>query len=172
MNKETLIRDQIIAPHFPHLKDVKARHLNVESLIEECIAIVSGLTNANGESEAQLAHDFVEDGSDCKTSTCSKNVRPTKSGGTSISYTGKITSVETKIGALRCTVYNEYKNSLDFFLIPHEYIKFMASDLGGKKGKGKKVINFSYHTTRDTYSNNMEEFRVATFKDICKVEEK
>jgi len=172
MNKETLIRDQIIAKYFPNLKDVKARHLNVESLIEECIAIESGLTNANDESEAQLEYDFVEDLSDSKTASCSKRVVTNKSGGTSISYTGKITSVETKLGALRCTVFNEYKNCLDFFLIPHGYIKFMAKDLGGKKGQGKKVIPYSYHTTRDTYSNNMEDFRVATFNDICKVEEK
>ena len=170
MNKETLIRDQIIAEYIPHLKDVKARHLNVESLIEECISIESGLTNANDESEAQLEYDFVEDLSDSKTASCSKKVSNTKSGGTSISYAGKITSVETKLGALRCVVYNEYKNSLDFFLIPHDYIKFMMKNLGGKKGQGKKVIPYSYHTTRDTYSNNMEDFRVETFKDICKVE--
>ena len=172
MNKETLIRDQIIAKYFDFVKEIKARHLNVELLIEECIAIESGLTHVNNECEANFEFDFLEDRSDSKTATCSKNVRNNKSGGTSISYSGKITSVETKQGPLRCTVYNEYKNSLDFFLIPHEYIDFMAKDLGGKKGQGKKIIPYSYHTTRDTYSNHMEKFRVATFKDICKVEEK
>ena len=166
MNKETLIRDQIIAEYFPNLKDIKARHLNVESLIEECIAIESGLTNANDESEINLQYDFIEDLSDSKTASCMKRVA-TKSGGTYISYSGKIAGVETKLGALRCTVYNEYKNSLDFFLIPHEYIKFMAKSMGGKNSH-KMGIFYSYNITHDSYSNNMEEFRVATFKDICK----
>jgi len=173
MCKKTLIVEQIIGKYFPveaFLKEFEAQDLNIERLVEKCIARESGLTWANNGKDAQLEYDFVEDKSDAKTASCSKVERYCEKNETLYtSYRGKITSVETKLGDLRCVVYNEYRDALDFFLIPHNYIKFMSSNLGGRKVQGKKVINYSYNTTKNTYSNNMEDFRVPTFKDICKV---
>lgn len=166
----------VVEDYFPSLKRadgkclVHPNDLKMETIAEKAIAIVSGLTWCGYRN---LPYDFVEDKSDCKTSSCT--AMPTKSKYTAVSgevteyestsYSGTISSVETKVGTLRVIVYNAHKNACDFFLIPHKHIIPLSNLMSGSYEKRR--IDYSYHRGKDAYSK-IEGFRVDTFEDVCK----
>jgi hypothetical protein len=159
MSKNQSMLNEIIVKYFPKYKGSDANDLNIERLIEKCIAKESGLTWVGDDG---LPWDFDEDQSDAKTGTC--RVYLTKKGYDACC--GEISSVDSKMGDLRVVIYNDYKNSCDYFLIPNKAIKSIASQNYGKNIKKMRIL-FSYSTRNDTYSNGLEVFRKDTFKEIC-----
>lgn len=172
MSKNTVFVRDIISKFFPEYNNIDANDLNVERIFEKCIAAESGLTWIGDDNEE---YDFLEDLSDAKTSSCTgkiKNKKNKKTGKvyTSTSYTGRITSVETKVGDLRCAVYNELTDKIDYFLIPFSAIERLATPVSRTgKSQYKLEISFSYNTRKDEYSNGMEDFRYYSFEDICRI---
>jgi hypothetical protein len=137
--------------------DVTPNDLNVTSLIEKAMAKVGKLKWVGDKNEE---FDF-EDGTDAKTSS----VTP------SISYTGQITGTETKKGALRCVISNEWSpNEVDYFYIPPKAVRKLEKNNGSKVKKG---IKFTYRPDipevrekdRDTYTQ-IEKYRVKSFKEV------
>lgn len=157
--KNKIMLNEIVVKYFPKYKDSDPFDLNIERLIEKCIAKESGLTWIGDEG---LPYDFKEDRSDAKTGCCRVNVSPE-------GYekcAGEISSVETKVGDLRVVIYNEARRTCHFFLIPHKMIKSLAV-WGYGKNSQKMRIMFSYSMRNDTYSNGLEVFRKSSFKEIC-----
>lgn len=172
MSKNTVFVRDIISKFFPEYTKIDADDLNVERIFEKCIAAQSGLTWIGDDNEE---YDFLEDYSDAKTSSCTRKVKSKKDkktgkSYTSASYTGRITSVETKIGDLRCAVYNELTDKIDYFLIPFSAIERLATPVSRTgKSQYKMQISFSYNTRKGEYSNGMEDFRYYSFEDICRI---
>lgn len=76
---------------------------------------------------------------------------------------GQITNVSGKIGHMRVAIWNELKNSIDFFLIPpNHYCTTYTSP-----ATPRASIQFSYHKKNDTYSNNLELYRVKLLNEVC-----
>jgi hypothetical protein len=157
--KNKIMLNEIVAKYFPKYKDSDPFDLNIERMIEKCIAKESGLTWVGDDG---LPYDFKEDRSDAKTGCCRINL--SKKGYESCS--GEIAGVENKVGDLRVVIYNEARRTCDFFLIPHKMIKSLAAWGYGQNEK-KMRINFSYSMRNDTYSNGLEVFRKSSFKEIC-----
>ena len=166
----------VVEDYFPSLKKADGKclvhpsDLKMETIAEKAIAVVSGLTWCGYR---LLPYDFVEDKSDCKTSSCTENNTKRKYTAVSgevreyeiTSYTGSIQGVESKVGTLRVIVYNAHKNACDFFLIPQKHIIPLSDLVSGSDEKRR--INYSYDRGKDTYSK-IEGFRVDTFEDVCK----
>jgi hypothetical protein len=157
--KNKIMLNEIVAKYFPKYKDSDPFDLNIERMIEKCIAKESGLTWIGDDG---LPYDFKEDRSDAKTGCCRINL--SKKGYESCS--GEIAGVENKVGDLRVVIYNEARRTCDFFLIPHKMIKSFAAWGYGQNEK-KMRINFSYSMRNDTYSKGLEVFRKSSFKEIC-----
>lgn len=172
MSKNTVFVRDIISKFFPEYTEIDANDLNVERIFEKCIAEQSGLKWVGDNNEE---FDFSDDLSDAKTSSCTKKVsrkKDKKTGKTytSANYSGKITSVETKVGDLRCAVYNELTDKIDYFLIPFSAIERLSTPVSRTgKGQYKKQILFSYNIKKGSYSNHMEDFRYYSFEDICRI---
>ena len=129
--------------------DLTPEDIKVETLVEKAIAKVGKLKWVGGENEP---YDF-EDGTDAKTSSVTAK----------ISYSGHITSTESKEGALRCVVTNEASpNEIDFFYIPAKAVRKLEKSNGSKAKKG---IKYTYNPEKDTYTQ-IEEFRVKNFKEL------
>lgn len=81
------------------------------------------------------------------------------------SHSGSINNMAGKDGWIRAAIYNHYKDSIDFFLLPPEHtVKCYFNKYDGAKGR----VMFSYSYIKDTYANNMEQYRVNSYKDVCK----
>lgn len=122
---------------------------NVERLIEESIAFIGKLVYVDAD-----GYDFLPDHSDSKTVTLTvlKN---------KVSCRGTIGSVGAKVGALRVVAFNAMHNCLDFFYIPHEYIKKL-------KFRHTKVSEgIALYFGKNGYYN-LEEYRVDNFEELAK----
>ena len=94
------------------------------------------------------------DFSDSKTTPINANTR-----------IGTISSVETKIGALRITAYNPFKESADYFYVSKRDMKYVKSPCYGNNDHKERIL-FSYSKKGDAYGM-FEEYRVKTFGDLA-----
>ena len=158
MSKETLLYNAILKDvlNLDLGSDLTPDDLKVEVLTEKAIAKVANLTWVGAEN---LPWDFAEDKSDAKTSNVAERV--------SVTYQGTITGTETKEGALRCVVTNEFSpNKVDYFYIPAHRVDKLSSAVGGTKNSGKKSIKYSYSKAKDEYGK-IDEFRCNSFEEMC-----
>ena len=152
-----LMRDVICIyhPEFRVSKDLRAygmKHsdiFNIERLIEESLAAVGPYEFVDEE-----GYDFT-DLSDSKTTTINANTR-----------TGTIGSVETKIGALRITAYNPFKQSADYFYVSKRNVKYVKSPCYGNSDHKERIL-FKWSEKGDTY-NMFEDYRVKSFEDLAR----
>jgi hypothetical protein len=144
----------IYHPEFRVSKDLRAygmKHpeiFNVERLIEESLAAVGPYELVDRE-----GYDFT-DLSDSKTTTINANTR-----------IGTISSVETKIGALRITAYNPFKESTDYFYVSKRDLKYVKSPCYGNNDHKERIV-FTYSKKGDTY-NMFEDYRVKSFQELA-----
>ena len=122
---------------------------NVERLIEESLSAVGNYLLVDCE-----GYDF-SDYSDSKTTTVNLNSR-----------VGTVSSVETKIGALRITAYNPFKNAADYFFVSRQDLKYVKSPCYGVNDH-KERIKFTYSKKSDSYGM-FEDYRVDNFKELAR----
>jgi len=153
---EILMRDVICIyhPEFIASRDLRKygmKHpniFNVERLIEESLASLGPYSFVDRE-----GYDFT-DFSDSKTTTINANTRQ-----------GNISSVETKIGALRITAYNPFKDAADFFYVSKRDLKYVKSPCYGVNAHKERIL-FQYSKKGDAYGM-FEDYRVKTFEDLA-----
>jgi hypothetical protein len=129
--------------------DMPAR-FNIELLIEETLAHVGNMQFVDGD-----GYDFLPDYSDSKTVTVNRNSR-----------VAEISSVETKIGAIRITAYNPFKAACDYFYIPADQLALVKEPCYAKKSVLKERIKFTYSKLGDGYGK-FERFRLASFTALA-----
>ena len=122
---------------------------NVERLIEESLAAVGPYRFVDEE-----GYDFT-DFSDSKTTTINANTR-----------TGTIGSVETKIGALRITAYNPFKDAADYFYVSKRDMKYVKSPCYGNNDHKERIL-FRWTEKGDNY-NMFEDYRVRSFEELAR----
>ena len=121
----------------------------IERLIEETLAALGPYRYVDEE-----GYDFT-DYSDSKTTTINSNTR-----------VGTINSVETKIGALRITAYNPFKESADYFYVSKRDLKYVKSPCYGVNDHKERIL-FSYSTRGDSYGI-FEDYRVKDFRELAR----
>lgn len=158
MSKSLVLMREVICiyhPEFRASKDLRAygiKHpdiFNIERLIEESLAAVGPY-----EFVDQEGYDFT-DLSDSKTTTINANTR-----------IGTISSVETKIGALRITAYNPFKESTDYFYVSKRDMKYVKSPCYGNSDHKERIV-FTYSKKGDAYGM-FEDYRVKSFEDLAR----
>jgi hypothetical protein len=100
-------------------------------------------------------YDFLPDFSDSKTVTVNHRSR-----------VAEISSVETKIGAIRITAYNPFKDACDYFYIPADQLALVKEPCYARKSVLKERIKFTYSKLGDAYGQ-FERFRVASFRALA-----
>ena len=120
---------------------------NVERLVEESLAAVGPYEFVN-----EYGYDFT-DLSDSKTATVAGN-----------NYMA-IGSVESKVGALRVTIYNPHKQALDYMYLPFKAWQQLKECSYGKN-EHKDRLRVRWNATHDHY-NRFERFRLNTFKELA-----
>ena len=157
MSKSLVLMRDVISiyhPEFRISKDLRAygiKHpdiFNIERLVEESLAAVGPY-----EFVDQEGYDFT-DLSDSKTTTITANTR-----------VGTISSVETKIGALRITAYNPFKESADYFYVSKRDMKYVKSPCYGNNDHKERIL-FKYSTKSDAYGM-FEDYRVKSFEELA-----
>lgn len=159
MSKEfVLMRDVITQYHpaFINSRDMRRTGLanpklfNIELLVEESLAEVGGYKFVDAK-----GYDF-SDFSDSKTTTVNAN-------------TGIVTisSVETKIGALRITAYNPFKESADCFFVPASDLDIVREPCYGNNSH-KQRIKFTFSKKYEDHYGWFEKYRVDNFKILAK----
>jgi len=124
---------------------------NVEKLIEQCLAAVGPYDFVDA-----VGYDFT-DFSDSKTTT----VIPDGTSRTAI-----ISGVENKIGSLRVTIYNPFKECVDFMYIPRKQVQALREPCHGRSGGSKEKLRVRWNIHHDHY-NSFDHFRVKTFEDLA-----
>lgn len=151
-------------PEFRKSRSMRMRGLkhpkifNIERLIEESLAAVGGYDFVD-----KAGYDFNDVAySDSKTVTVVNN------GGPKQTKVIIIASVENKIGSLRVTIYNPFKNSIDFMYIPKKDVQYWMENSGttGTANKFKQRIRTSWNPERDDY-NKLEQYRVSSFEELA-----
>jgi len=161
MSKNYVLMRDIISKYHPEFRDSKNTSLqkyalknpdifNCERLIEETLAAVGGYNFVN-----ETGRDF-----DCPYNSDSK----TTSLGCGSGF--QILGVENKIGSLRITVYNPYKDRLDFLYMPYSSVQFYKEVSYGKN-QFKERVRGKWNQNNDHY-NRLERFRVHTFEDLAR----
>jgi hypothetical protein len=157
MSKNLVMMRDVICiyhPEFRKSKDLRSYGLkhydifNIERLIEESLAAIGPYKFVDEE-----GYDFT-DLSDSKTTTINANTR-----------VGTISSVETKIGALRITAYNPFKDSADYFYVSRRDMKYVKSPCYGVNDHKERIL-FKWTEKGDTY-NMFEDYRVKSFQELA-----
>ena len=151
-----LMRDVICVyhPSFNSSRDLQKfglempERFNIERLIEETLAALGPYRYVDEE-----GYDFT-DYSDSKTTTINSNTR-----------VGTVGSVETKIGALRITAYNPFKESADYFYVSKRDLKYVKSPCYGVNDHKERIV-FSYSKKGDNYGI-FEDYRVKDFRELA-----
>jgi hypothetical protein len=131
---------------------------NIERLVEESLAAVGGYDFVD-----ETGRDFNDkQNSDSKTCTVVNN------GGVQQAKVIIIGSVENKIGSLRVTIYNPFKNGVDFMYIPKKAVQYWMENSGttGTDNKIKQRIRTTWNPKCDHY-NKLEQYRVVSFKELA-----
>ena len=158
MTKNEIMLQEIVFRYHPRFKKSKTLRklglenpniFNVERLIEESIAFIGKLVYVDAD-----GYDFLPDHSDSKTVTLTvlKN---------KVSCRGTIGSVGAKVGALRVVAFNTMHNCLDFFYIPHRFIKEL------KFRHTKLSEGIALYFGKNGYYN-LEEYRVDSFEELAR----
>jgi hypothetical protein len=121
---------------------------NVERLVEESLEAVGGYQFVDAD------HYDFDDYSDSKTGSVNFKTRRVEIG-----------NVETKIGALRITVYNSHRDRLDYFFVPSRDLDFVRSPCYGNQSH-KERIQFTWNHNKDHF-NWFEDFRVSSFVELA-----
>lgn len=155
-----LMRDIIVKyhPEFSRSADLRsygikhAEIFNCERLIEECLAAVGGYDFVD-----EAGRDFNDTwNSDSKTTTVIQEGH---------SRVTTIGSVENKIGSLRITIYNPFKDAVDFAYVPRRAVARLKEPNYGKNCH-KERIRCRWTEKLDHY-NSLEYFRVNTFEALA-----
>lgn len=159
MTKNEIMLQEIVFRYHPRFKKSKSciRRIgiecpaifNIERLIEESMAFTGELLYVDED-----GYDFLPDHSDSKTVT----LRVLKNNG---SCRGTIGSVGAKVGALRVVAFNTMHNCLDFFYIPHRFIKEL------KFRHTKLSEGIALYFGKNGYYN-LEEYRVDSFEELAR----
>ena len=158
MSKSLVLMRDIICvyhPSFSSSPDLQKfglempERFNIERLIEETLAAVGPYRYVDEE-----GYDFT-DYSDSKTTTINANTR-----------VGTISSVETKIGALRIIAYNPFKDAADFFYVSKRDMKYVKSPCYGVNDHKERIV-FTYSKKGDNYGM-FEDYRVENFKELAR----
>ena len=157
MSKSLVLMRDIICvyhPSFSSSPDLQKfglempERFNIERLIEETLAALGPYRYVD-----EAGYDFT-DYSDSKTTTINANTR-----------VGTIGSVETKIGALRITAYNPFKDAADFFYVSKRDLKYVKSPCYGVNDHKERIL-FTYTAKGDTY-NTFDDYRVKDFRELA-----
>ena len=126
---------------------------NVERLIEESLAAVGG-------------YDFVDEAGrdfNCQWNSDSKTTTVIQDGH---SKTAIITSIESKIGSLRVTIYNPFRDRVDFMYIPRREVVALSEPCYGRKAAAKEKLRARWNESGDHY-NLFNIFRKKSFEDLA-----
>lgn len=156
-----LIRDVVSKYHPEFRKSADLRRyalrnptiFNVERLIEESLAAVGG-------------YEFVdEDGRDfnCNWNSDSKTTTVIQDGR---SKTAAITGIESKIGSLRVTIYNPFRDRVDFMYIPRHEVAVLSEPCYGRKNSAKERLRARWSEAGDHY-NFFNMFRKKSFEELA-----
>lgn len=157
MSKNLVLMRDVVCIYHPEFKisrDLRAygmKHcdiFNIERLIEESLAAVGPYEFVDKE-----GYDFT-DLSDSKTTTINLKTR-----------VATISSVETKIGALRITAFNPLKDSADYFYVSKRDVKYVKRPCYGNDSH-KERIQFTYGKKGDY--GMFEDYRVGSFADLAR----
>jgi len=164
MNKHFILMRDLICVHHPEFRQSKdlqryglkhAEIFNVERLVEESLAAVGGYDFVD-----EAGRDFNDAwNSDSKTATVIPD------GG---SKTAVISSIENKIGSLRITIYNPFKESLDFMYIPRRNVQTLKEPCYGRNGACKEKLRIRWNQTNNHY-NGFDKFLIKDFKELATV---
>lgn len=155
-----LMRDVICKFHPAFVKSADLRKyglehsviFNIERLIEESLAAIGGYNFVD-----EAGYDF-----DCRWWSDSKTTTVIPDGN---SKSIIISSIENKIGSLRVTIYNPYKDSVDFMYIPRKDVQAIKEPNYGKNSY-KEKIRARWNESRDYY-NSCDRFRVGSFEELA-----
>jgi hypothetical protein len=159
MNKQAVFMRDVVCEYHPDFKSNSSlkqfalampARFNIELLIEETLAHVGGMQFVD-----ESGYDFLPDYSDSKTVTVNRNSR-----------VAEISSVETKIGAIRITAYNPFKGSCDYFFVPRASVALVKEPCYARKSVLKERIKFTYSSRGDHYGK-FEQYRVASFPALA-----
>jgi len=157
MSKSLVFMRDVICRYHPSFKSSSdlqkfglemPERFNIEHLIEETLAAIGPYQFVDEE-----GYDFT-DLSDSKTTTINANTR-----------VGTVSGVETKIGALRITAYNPFKDAADFFYVSKRDLQYVKSPCYGVNSHKERIL-FTYSTKGDTYGM-FEDYRVETFGELA-----
>ena len=158
MSKElVLMRDVICVYHPEFVKSADLRRyglkhssiFNIERLIEESLAAIGPYQFVDEE-----GYDFT-DLSDSKTTTININTG-----------TGTVGSVETKIGSLRITAYNPFKEAVDFFFVSTEDVPLVKLPCYGVNSHKERIV-FKYSRKFSDNYGGFEKYRVSDFESLA-----
>ena len=154
------MRDVVIKhhPEFVKSTDLQSyglRHptlFNIERLIEESLAAVGGYKFVDEE-----GYDF-----DDKCKSDSKTVSVVSNSPTTKVFI--IQNVHTKIGSLRVTIYNPFKDSVDYMYLPKKAVRYWKENNGTlcNEAGAKERIRCSWSAKHNHY-NKLEDYRVKDF---------
>lgn len=164
---ERFMKDIIVKyhPEFTASKDLQNYGLkypqifNIERLVEESLAAVGGYNFVD-----ETGRDF-----DDPCNSDSKTVTVVNNSNTRESKMIIIANVHTKIGSLRVTVYNPYKDSVDFIYLPKSAVDYHKERDGAKTRESGDLqrIRTTWNHKKDHY-NKLEDFRVTSFETLAK----
>lgn len=159
MCKGRIFLEQILFQYLPDMFPTKTsqqmalsypKGYNIEHLVEIAMSKVGGYQFVDAE-----GYDF-DDFSDSKTTTVNTNTK-----------TMTISSVETKIGALRICCYNPHNESIDFFFVPASRLDDVRLSCYGKDCHKQRIL--ARYNEPGNHYNQFEEFRVPDFKTLAMI---
>jgi hypothetical protein len=167
MSKVKVLMREVVVPYHPVFKKTPElcdiglefpHYFNIEALVEECLAEEGHYTLVRGDH-----HDF-SDGSDCKTAS----IRPTPQRPGSASYKGEISGVQTasgstKMGALRCIIYNPHTFDLMYYYLPNSFWMHNIQ-LHPTSGIGKVVFSWN---DASNHIPKFKDFQCGSFKELA-----
>ena len=122
---------------------------NIERLVEESLAALGSYKFVDEE-----GYDFT-DYSDSKTTSVNQKT-----------YVVTISSVETKIGALRITAYNPFKEAADYFFVPKSDLSRVKRACYGVHEHKERIV-FTYSKIHEDDYGWFEDYRVGSFKELA-----
>lgn len=158
MSKNLVFMRDIVCKYHPDfrksadLRSYGIKHndiFNIERLIEESLAALGSYKFVDKE-----GYDFT-DYSDSKTTSVNQKT-----------CVVTVSSVETKIGALRITTYNPFRDAADYFFVPASELVRVKKPCYGVN-EHKERIQFSYSSVKENYYGWFEDYRVGSFKELA-----
>lgn len=170
--KQQIILRDIIFKKLPGFETVEMQEavLKLTELYPTCIDVENLIEHALAhEGRYQFVNEIARDFDDVNNSD-SKSVSVNPKTGRA-----EILGVETKIGAIRITVFNPISpESTSFLYIPEAYLPILSRQCYGQNaGKKRLMISWSpkrpkrYKDNKIGYFNMYEKFRLDTFEELA-----